>query len=130
MPIVYLLQPCILLKTNRYKIGRSNQSNLNRIRSYGNGSRYLSILECDDDSALEKILIEKFNKHFKLIGGNEYFEGNENEMLNLFITTVMDYKNKNNIVIHRFQKRSMNVIKDDEEKNIINVNWMQKYKYN
>lgn len=124
MPIVYLVQPCILLNTSRYKIGRSSQNNLNRIRAYGNNSRYLSILECDDDSILEKILIDKFNKHFKLIGGCEYFEGNENEMLNLFITTVMEHKNNKQIDIKDDED-----IKNDEERQVVNLSWLNKYKY-
>ena len=114
MPILYLVQPVILLKTNRYKIGRSQQNNLNRIRSYGSGSRYLSIFECDDDVYIEKILIDKFNKHFKKIGGNEYFEGDEHEMLDVFIQTMLDYKN--------------GILYDDPEVELT-TDWMQKFKF-
>jgi hypothetical protein len=130
MGILYLVQPCILIKTNRYKIGRSSQSNLTRVKSYGNGTRYLSILECEDDAIVEKQLISKFNKHFKLIGGNEFFEGDENEMLNLFITTVMNYKNNktiddvvdNNIVDNNIDELQKNIDK-------IDISWMSKFKF-
>ena len=53
--IIYLVQPSTLKGTNRYKIGASNDTSLERLKSYG--------------------------KQIKLIAGTEYFEGNEKEMI-------------------------------------------------
>ena len=47
--IIYLIQPVELVGTNRYKLGCSKNTNLERCKKgYKNGSRYLSIMECDE----------------------------------------------------------------------------------
>lgn len=79
MPYVYLIQPVELVSTNRYKIGMSNLPNLNRMRSYKCGTRYLLVCDCDDALTLERKLIKVFSNKYKLIAGNEYFEC-ENEL--------------------------------------------------
>lgn len=92
MPHVYLVQPVELVGTNRYKIGMSSLANLNRVRSYKNGTRYLCIFEKSNALAIEKKLKLAFNLRYKLIGGNEYFEvDNESDMIDLFVSTVMGY---------------------------------------
>ena len=91
MPIVYFIQPAELVGTDRYKIGRSSKDDLSRIKTYKVGSRVLNVTKCDDDVELEKALIAKFNENFEKIAGNEYFRGDENEMLNLFIGTIYDF---------------------------------------
>ncbi len=117
MGIVYLIQPCELIGTNRYKIGRSSKSDLSRVLSYKKGTKYISIIECDDDKKLEKLLIDEFNKEYTKIAGHEYFKGNENDMFNSFIKIVSDYKN--------------NIIEEIPDsikfKKISNI-WMQKFK--
>ncbi len=92
MGYVYLVQPVVLVGTNRYKIGRSSQSNFNRLKAYLKGTRNLCIVDCDDDKYIEKNLIEHFNSKFKLIGGNEYFEGNELDMIYEFNQIVYETK--------------------------------------
>lgn len=110
MPHVYLIQPCELVGTNRYKIGMSSLSNLSRLKSYKNGSRYICFFECEFALQVEKELIKQFNKHYKLIAGNEYFESDsEAEMVKLFMDIVLNHKNTN------------------EEKR--KVNWMERYSY-
>lgn len=96
MPMVYFIQPAELIGTDRYKIGRTSKNDLTRIRSYKNGSRYLFIMECDDDVKLEKALIAKFNQKFDKLAGNEYFRGDESDMFNTFLDTVRDFNNKIN----------------------------------
>lgn len=93
---VYLLQPCELVNTNRYKIGCSSKIDLKRVRSYKTGTRYLGIIKCDNYFEVEKMLIKKFNENFNKIAGNEYYEGDEEIMLDLFLQTVIKYK-KNNL---------------------------------
>lgn len=90
---IYLLQPTELVGTLRYKIGMSHNPSLDRCRNgYKTGSRYLAIMECIDPLTLEKNIKKVFNEKFKLIAGNEYFEGNEDEILETFINLVMEYK--------------------------------------
>ena len=84
--IIYLIQPAELINCNRYKIGCSKSPTLDRCKKgYKIGSRYLCIFECEDPIALEKIIKEQFKLKFKLIAGFEYFEGDENLMINLFV---------------------------------------------
>ncbi len=93
MGIIYLLQPCELVGTSRYKIGMSSKSDLSRIRSYKNGSRYISIMECENYLNVERIIKNVFDAKFKKIAGREFYEGDEQTMLDLFIDIVV--KNKN-----------------------------------
>lgn len=117
MGIVYLVQPCELVGTDRYKIGRSSKDDLSRVLSYKKGTRYISIMECDDDKSLEKLLINEFNEKFKKIAGNEYFQGDVDEMFNCFIKIVSDYKND-----------IIEDIPDTIKLKKISTDWMQKFK--
>lgn len=87
MGYVYLLQPAELVGTSRYKIGISSKDNLNRLRSYGCGTRYIFFLECEDFFGIERILKREFamEKEIRLIKGKEYFEGEEKTILKIFM---------------------------------------------
>jgi hypothetical protein len=99
--ILYLIQPCELVGTNRYKIGCSKSPNLDRCKNgYNKGSRFICIMECDNPLVLEKNIKEKFNKLFKLISGTEYFGGDEKDMLKEFIEIINLYEKSNNIIIN------------------------------
>lgn len=92
--IIYFIQPAELVTTNRYKIGCSNKNTLDRCKTgYRCGSRYLCIMECANPMKLENIIKICFRNRFKLIAGNEYFEGDENEMLNEFVSKTIEYIN-------------------------------------
>tara|TARA_B110000495_G_C22801838_1_gene468400 strand:+ start:543 stop:746 length:204 start_codon:yes stop_codon:yes gene_type:complete len=55
--IIYLVQPCELVGTNRYKIGMSSKTTLDRvIKGYRKGTRYLNIQEVEYPLELEKKL--------------------------------------------------------------------------
>ncbi len=84
MGIVYLVQPCVLVGTNRYKIGRSRKNDLSRLKAYMKGTRYLSIHECSDDALFERHLIDAFNEKYERFAGNEYFIGDEIDMMDTF----------------------------------------------
>lgn len=114
MPIVYFIQPAELVGTDRYKIGRSSKNDLSRMKGYKIGSRYLSIMECEDDVKVEKVLISTFNEHYEKVAGNEYFRGDEEDMLEVFVKTV------------RQQKIDQVEMSTAEKK----LNWMEKYKFN
>ncbi len=103
---IYLLQEREFITTNQkvYKPGKTKQENLQRFNQYPKGSKLLLQQACDDCDILETELIRDFkNKytHRKDIG-NEYFEGDYNNM-------IKDINNKiTNNVIH-------NEDTDDEE---------------
>lgn len=91
MPHVYLVQPATLVGTNRYKVGMSSKNDLNRVKSYGSGTRYLCIFEQDDAVNMERKLLKVFRSKFNLIAGKEYFivDIPEADMVTLFISIVM-----------------------------------------
>lgn len=93
--MIYLIQPKELIGTHRYKIGMTNIPNLNRCNNgYLKGSRYICIMECNNPFALEKNIKKIFKEKFKLIAGHEYFEGDEEIMIEEFLKLIMDhYKN-------------------------------------
>ena len=72
--IIYLIQPCELVKTNRYKIGISFINDLKRCNSYKKGTRYLSIMEVKNPLILENNIKIEFNKVFKCIAGKDYIQ--------------------------------------------------------
>jgi len=84
--IIYLIQPCELIGTNRYKIGCSEKLGIDRCtQGYKKGSRVICIIKCVKPFDNEKKIKQIFNNKFKLIAGNEYFEGDEDQMLIEFI---------------------------------------------
>ena len=113
MGIIYLIQPAELVGTNRYKVGCSSKSTLDRVRTgYRKGSRYLHICECEKYLEIETIIKKVFNIKFRLIAGTEYFEGNENNMRKCFMNEFQKY--------HRYIKLEKNKdIKYNVDKQII-----------
>ena len=85
MGLIYLAQPAELVGTNRYKIGCSGKDDLSRILSYKKNTKYLLISSSDNYSELENILKNEFKKKFKLVAGQEYFEGEQNEIYNCYL---------------------------------------------
>lgn len=83
---IYLLQKREFIKTNEniYKIGKTKQENLKRIKNYDNGSILICQLRCNDCDKLEKKLITLFREKYELQKdiGNEYFKGNSDDMMN------------------------------------------------
>ena len=97
--IIYLVQPCELVGTNRYKIGMSSKPTLERVsKGYKKGTRYLNIQEVEQPLELEKKIKKKFNEKFCLIAGREFFEGNETEIKRNFIEIV----NENDIIEKKY----------------------------
>lgn len=133
--IVYLIQPCELINTNRYKIGMSRKSDLSRMKAYKNGTRYLFICERQNVLEVEKRIINSFNERYKRIAGREYFEIDEPEenMIEYFISIVMNNK-KNNYV-------DPDPINDDEDIQmedcsnyeqsvpVNNLSWMERFSF-
>ena len=92
--IIYLIQPAELVGTQRYKPGFSNSPTLKRFLGYKNGTRYLRIAEAIEAKKLETKILDEFRKKFKLIAGNEYFEGDEIAMIDMFDQEVRKHRNE------------------------------------
>ena len=74
---IYLIKEREFIKTKEliYKIGKTKQENLQRIKSYPNGSILLLYIITNDCDKKEKEIIQKFKELFihKKDIGNEYF---------------------------------------------------------
>jgi len=82
---VYLLQEREFIKTKEpvYKIGRTKQPNATRFSQYPKESSLIFQSSCIDCESCEKLIIQFFsNKYIHRTDiGNEYFEGNYNDMI-------------------------------------------------
>ncbi len=83
---LYLIHTREFISTNKeiYKIGRSSNIE-NRVRNYPNGSKILLAIINKNSIQCKKNLIKQFKLTFtqKLLYGNEYFEGDVDEMINM-----------------------------------------------
>lgn len=89
---IYLLQLREFVKTkeNVYKVGRTTQENHKRFAQYPKGSVLLFQMICNDCVCAEKDVLEKFRQNFKQRKdlGNEYFEGDYRNMIDVIYSTV------------------------------------------
>ena len=89
---IYLIKEREFIKTKEpiYKIGKTKQENLQRIKSYPNGSILLLYIITNDCDKNEKLIIQKFKQHFihKKDIGNEYFMGDYNHMINIILSII------------------------------------------
>ena len=83
---LYLIHTREFISTNKeiYKIGRSSNIE-NRVRNYPNGSKILLAIISRNSIQCKKNLIKQFKLTFtqKQFYGNEYFEGNKYEMIEI-----------------------------------------------
>lgn len=97
---VYFVIPPELKDTNRVKIGMSNLDNDNRLKSYGKNANIVIKYNCCNAKWIENKIIKAFKDNFKLIKGNEYFEGDIEEMKKIFIRELFVNENKSSIEEH------------------------------
>ncbi len=93
---IYLLQEREFTKTteNVYKVGMTKKENHKRFNQYPKGSVLLFQMICNNCKNIEKQVINLFKHHFKLRKdiGNEYFEGDYKNMIDIIYSTI---KNEN-----------------------------------
>ena len=118
---IYLLQEREFIKTKEpiYKIGKTKQEKLKRIKSYPNGSELLLYTVCNNCDEIEKTIINKFKSHFihKKDIGNEYFKGDYNSMIYLIYDIL---SKKEDIKKNNCKAKSINhniIMNDDYIKN-------------
>lgn len=137
MGYIYLLQPAELVGTDRYKIGISSKNNLNRLKNYGIGTRYMFFIECVDFFNMEDKLKKAFNncKDIKCIKGKEYFQGEQEVILRIFFKVVYENKIKYMIGEDTCKKKDNIVecvesdIEPDPEVNKEFINSLEKFKF-
>jgi len=112
---IYLIQEREFIKTNEpiYKIGKSKQDAMKRMNQYPKGSICLLHINCDDCDKTEKILIKLFKNKYKHKSniGNEYFEGNSNNMMEDIFTCIKNI-DCSNIGNEYFEGNSNNMMED------------------
>lgn len=113
---IYLLQEREFIKTNDnvYKVGMTKKENHKRFNQYPKGSILLFQMICNDCKNMEKIIIIKFKQHFKLRKdiGNEYFEGDYKNMVDIIYSTV---KNENDECVNFYEKNDNMIVEETEE---------------
>lgn len=82
---IYLIYPKEFIDSeqNIYKIGMTTRMVDNRLAEYEKDSSVLLTRNVNDARSIEKILLNEFNKKFRLAKGREYFEGNYLEMIDI-----------------------------------------------
>ena len=95
---IYLIHTREFIITNKeiYKIGQSNNMET-RVRNYPNGSNLLLSIISKNSIQCEKDLIKQFKIKFtqKLFYGNEYFEGDVDEMISMICDYITPTEKKN-----------------------------------
>jgi hypothetical protein len=110
------LRESVRLCEDVYKIGKSKKMH-NRIKNYPKGSKIIMVIEVDDCNICEKNVIKYFKMKFKQRRdlGNEYFQGNINEMVNYYKSIcIKDITDIYCIKKARLEKESKNKLKKAE----------------
>ena len=87
---IYLLESNLYTKEHEhvYKVGRSDQPGLKRLKDYEKDYEIVIVIACNDsikvEAVLIKLFIQKYKKHLK----NEYFVGNKHQMMDDIIEVV------------------------------------------
>jgi hypothetical protein len=129
--IIYFIQPAELVGTNRYKIGCSKNPNLDRCKKgYKKNTRFICIMECNNPIELERKIKNEFNNKFKLFCGNEYFCGEEKNMLKEFMEIAYSHKNSikllDNISKVKLNNSTQNIFThDSNNSNQNNILWKE-----
>ena len=117
---LYLIHTREFISTNKeiYKIGRSSNIT-NILNHYPNGSKILLAIINKNSIQCEKDLIKKFKLTFtqKLLYGNEYFEGNKYEMVNM----MCNYINTDNEECKREDETKGSDVKEEKQNDVKKV---------
>lgn len=93
---IYLLQEREFISLNKkiFKLGKTKQENLKRLKQYSKGSKLIIQLECENCDIIEKNLIIIFKESFtqRTDIGTEYFEGDKDKMQEIIINHINNCK--------------------------------------
>lgn len=103
---LYMIHTYTCISNNEYiyKIGRSNNL-YNRITNYSNGSVCYLVIESMESKVDESEVLKIFNNKYKNIKfyGNEYFEGDKNDMIKTIENFVKNKYSKPRIISKNFE---------------------------
>jgi hypothetical protein len=92
MEQIYLLKTDMILENLPiYKIGRSRQPDVKRVRSYPKTYQLVSMNTCENCVYIESELLKLFHKKYKIAYRREYFVGDEVEMAKDIRTMIDSY---------------------------------------
>ena len=98
---IYLihLREFIYTGKNIYKIGKTKKELFSRIYQYPKGSVLITYSLCIDCNKMERQIINIFKSKFILqkIVGNEYFEGNVGEMIDIINNCIKKERDNNTL---------------------------------
>ena len=93
---IYLLQEREFISLNKeiYKLGKTKQENLKRLKQYSKGSELIIQLQCENCDIAEKNLIIIFKQKFiqRTDIGTEYFEGDKDKMQEIIYNHIINCK--------------------------------------
>lgn len=124
---IYLLQEREFIKTkeNIYKIGMTQKENHKRFNQYPKGSILLFQIICNNCKNIEKFVIKKFKETFKQRKdiGNEYFEGDYKNMIDVIYLIIKNENTDNECLLEEtleevelFQEETEEDVNEDEAK--------------
>ncbi len=118
---IYLLQEREFIKTkeNIYKVGMTKKENHERFNQYPKGSVLLFQMICNDCKNVERHVVKKFKETFKQRKdiGNEYFEGDYRNMIDVIYLTIKDENTENLCVLEQVETENEcedEAVKDEE----------------
>ena len=118
---IYLLQEREFIKTKEhiYKVGMTKQENHERFNQYPKGSILLFQMICDNCKNIENKVIKLFKDKFIMRKdiGNEYFEGDYKNMMDIIYSAIKDETDEKNKEENLKQNSKINVIL--EESNLV-----------
>ncbi len=128
---IYLIKEREFIKNNEeiYKIGKTKQMALKRIKDYPKNSILLLYIITNDCDKKEKQIIQKFKEHFihKKDIGNEYFLGDYNHMINIILSIISNDSsliesslNDSSLIESSSNDSSIDIVYFDYDNKIIN----------
>jgi len=118
---IYLLQEREFIKTKEhiYKVGMTKQENHGRFNQYPKGSILLFQMICDKCKNIENKVIKLFKDKFIMRKdiGNEYFEGDYKNMMDIIYSAIKDETDEKNKEENLKQNLKINIIL--EESNLV-----------
>lgn len=121
---IYLLKTHLKTENDEYlyKIGRSTQQHLKRLSDYPKTYKVILTRACIDCIYVENKLIKLFTKKYKKEFKNEYFVGDENEMIN-DINKIINGEQDNND--NKPKETEIKFVKQPETTNLLILDSLQ-----
>jgi phage/plasmid-associated DNA primase len=125
---IYLIQDTKYKNTNTYKVGKTTQNGdcrrITRLQCYNKYStiEYIRAVDINHVDSIEIEIINSFNKIFDIIEGNEWFNGNKEQMIQI-INTIIENNNLN--IVNIPLEPHNNIINYIDYKNINSIDQLK-----